>query len=614
MDVELRNTGIDAVAEVPWGTHLCLFYENEADLLDIMAGFFAAGLESGELCLWVLSPPITEDDAWAALAKVLPDTDRYRAEGRIALLPHHAWYLTGGRLDLDAALKRWKQKTADALARGYAGMRAGAQTAWLQREAWRDFCAYEEALSRAIAGDRSLILCAYPVWASDAALVLDVARSHQTTVAKRLGRWEVLESAELRAAKAEVRRLHGLEQARGERYRAQIRELAEASVAMNALGSVDEVLRAAAARAGAIIGTEQALASLVWDGPGPQVLRSFTVSAEHAGFSDAADGVSTWTALVCRSNQPIRITAADAEARAAAGQAGGPAGVRGWLAAPLISRAGRNLGAIEVAGKIEGDFGATDEAMLVQLAHMASGAIENARLFAQVQRGRARLRRLSRDLVKTQEDERRRIARELHDEIGQALTALKLNLQTVEQAAGEDVPGLQESVAIAERALAQARDLSLGLRPSILDDLGLVAALRWYLNGHIQRAGIATSFTSKAVDERLPVEIETVCFRLAQEALTNIVRHARATRVAVDLHASDGVLHLTIRDDGIGFDVTAARRRARGGQSLGLLSMHERVGLVDGRLEIRSAPAGGTEVHAWLPIARAGASQEVGAA
>jgi signal transduction histidine kinase len=224
-------------------------------------------------------------------------------------------------------------------------------------------------------------------------------------------------------------------------------------------------------------------------------------------------------------------------------------------------------------------------------------------LFEQVRAGRERAQVLSQKLMAAQEAERRHLARELHDEIGQALTAIKINLQAVQRAAGEIArPRLEESMGIIDRALQQVRNLSLDLRPSLLDDLGLAAALRWYLDRQAQRAGFSAEFTTDPPGIRAPANLETACFRVAQEALTNIVRHAQAKRVRLDLRQSNSELCLRVRDDGIGFEVGEARQRAVRGSSLGLLGMQERVLLIRGRFEIRSSPGRGTEVQVRLPL------------
>jgi len=215
-----------------------------------------------------------------------------------------------------------------------------------------------------------------------------------------------------------------------------------------------------------------------------------------------------------------------------------------------------------------------------------------------------KLQVLSRRLVEAQETERRNIARELHDEIGQALTVMQLNLQAMLQSPVADglTPRLNENLKVVERVLEQVRDISLNLRPPILDDLGLEPALRWYTERQGALVGLRTEFHADRVEQRLDSVIETECFRVAQEALTNVVRHAQAHAVTVELRKEDGQIHLRVRDDGIGFDVAAVREKAVRGASLGLLSMEERTVLAGGGLEFTSIPKRGTEVHAWFPL------------
>jgi two-component system, NarL family, sensor histidine kinase UhpB len=206
------------------------------------------------------------------------------------------------------------------------------------------------------------------------------------------------------------------------------------------------------------------------------------------------------------------------------------------------------------------------------------------------------LEALSRKLIEAQEAERRAVARELHDDFGQVLTALKLNLQRRER---DD----SESIALVDGAIARMRDLAQDLRPPLLDEQGLDASLRWYVEREAGRAGLAFRLTLTHLDQRPPAAVETTCFRVAQEALTNVIRHAQARVVEVELGRAAGMLQLVVRDDGRGFDVPAARLRAAHGGSQGLLSMQERVALAGGDLEIDSAPGRGTTVRAHLPLA-----------
>jgi len=215
-----------------------------------------------------------------------------------------------------------------------------------------------------------------------------------------------------------------------------------------------------------------------------------------------------------------------------------------------------------------------------------------------------KLREVSRRVVEAQETERRNIARELHDEIGQALTVIQLNLQAMLQSPDAKVlsPRLKESLEVVDHVLEQVHDISLNLRPLILDDLGLEPALRWFTNRQAALVGLRAGFNADLLKRRLNPVIETECFRVAQEALTNVVRHAQAKTVTVELRKEAGQLHLRVRDNGIGFDVGAVREQAMRGASLGLLSMEERAALAGGGLEFRSAPKKGTEVHAWFPL------------
>jgi len=213
-------------------------------------------------------------------------------------------------------------------------------------------------------------------------------------------------------------------------------------------------------------------------------------------------------------------------------------------------------------------------------------------------RSREQLQALSHRLLEAREVERRHIAHGLHDELGQTLTAIKLNLQSLRA----DADPVAESLALIDRGIEQVRSLSLDLRPSMLDDLGLVATLRWYLDRHGQRAGYAVTLDADRIETRLPPTVETACFRLTQEALTNVARHARARRVTVTVRGRDAELELAVRDDGVGFDVRAARERAAAGASLGLLGMEELASLAGGRLTIESAPGQGTAILARFPL------------
>ncbi|MEA3187005.1 MAG: hypothetical protein QOD99_835 [Chthoniobacter sp.] len=234
---------------------------------------------------------------------------------------------------------------------------------------------------------------------------------------------------------------------------------------------------------------------------------------------------------------------------------------------------------------------------------------ERNRAAKELEEANHRLRILSRRLFEVQEQERRHLARELHDEIGQTLTAAKLNLKII----APDVPPafarrLEDSTQLLDRLLMQVRQLSLDLRPPMLDELGLVPTLRWLVDQQAQRAGLRVTFTANVERMEMDPLTRTACFRLAQEAITNAIRHAQAATVAVELRAEPHRLWLVVHDDGVGFDKDAMQQRAARGGSIGLLSMNERVSLLGGEMEVSSAPGRGTEIRAWFPTAPPGPS------
>lgn len=206
-------------------------------------------------------------------------------------------------------------------------------------------------------------------------------------------------------------------------------------------------------------------------------------------------------------------------------------------------------------------------------------------------------RRLGRSVLRVQEDERRRLARELHDGIGQNLTALKHRLARARDAAGD--PDLREvleaAVALCADTLEDTRHLARLLRPTILDDLGLEPALRWLGRSMGEAAGLAVAVEVEPLPA-LDGERQTLLFRVAQEALNNIARHAQARSVLLRLVERDGQLQMQIVDDGIGFDPAA---RAAGS---GLSGMRERLRLHEGRLDVHSAPGNGTRLRVVVPL------------
>ena len=277
--------------------------------------------------------------------------------------------------------------------------------------------------------------------------------------------------------------------------------------------------------------------------------------------------------------------------------------LRSCINIPLISQTSL-IGSLHLGSTVSNGFHQGHLEISREIANQVAVAIHGARLFEEVRGAHQRLQMLSHRLLEVQETEKRHLARELHDEMGQALTAVRIQLEDGLSSAGNTSLSsrLRESIVIVEKLLQQVRYLSLDLRPLVLDDLGLVAALRWYVSRQAQLGGFTVHFSENLRDAHFSPDLETTCFRVAQEAVTNIIRHAGAKIVNVEIVQQEGVLQLLIKDDGSGFDMSAAQERTSHGDCLGLLSMRERVSLLDGKLEMESVPGFGTEIRAKFPL------------
>ena len=208
-------------------------------------------------------------------------------------------------------------------------------------------------------------------------------------------------------------------------------------------------------------------------------------------------------------------------------------------------------------------------------------------------------------IITAQEEERRRIARELHDEVSQTLTGLVMSLGGAEALLARDPRAASERLeslrSLTSEAVEEVRRLIQDLRPSLLDDLGLTAAIAWYAENHLSAIGVKAELETEGLDRRFQPTMEIALFRVVQEAITNIVKHAQAKTVRIRLQLAGSAIVGSIEDDGVGFDVDGLRRERGRGMAVGLLGMEERIGLLDGELKIESQPGTGTKVHFTIP-------------
>lgn len=305
-----------------------------------------------------------------------------------------------------------------------------------------------------------------------------------------------------------------------------------------------------------------------------------------------------WLGRVAQNRHPLFVADIASDPKHAA-PAAINAGWRSLVGVPLET-VGETVGVIAILSYKEGKLAPERLSMLTAIGNQVGVAVENAQLFEAVSQGRERLQILSQRLVEVQESERRTIARELHDEIGQALTGLKLMLDMAARSPGEDTgESLREALTLVDGLMTQVRNLSLDLRPTMLDDLGLLPALLWHCGRYTDQTSIHVDFRHTNLEgRRFGPKVETAAYRIVQEALTNVARHADVDKVAVHLWTEQSTLNVRIEDQGAGFDPEHVMTE----ESSGLVGMRERAVLLGGALTIESTPGAGTRLAARLPL------------
>ncbi len=276
----------------------------------------------------------------------------------------------------------------------------------------------------------------------------------------------------------------------------------------------------------------------------------------------------------------------------------GQSPLRSFIGVPLICQ-GRTIGTLALGSTVAHMFKREDLEITHEVANQVAIAFQQSQLFADVQEARTRLRILSQRLVAVQESERRHIARELHDEIGQTLTGLHLLLEMANRAPGDYQRNLDNARLLINDLMARVREMSLDLRPAMLDDLGLLPTLRWHFKRYTTQTSIQVLFQHSGLDRRFGPEIETAIYRLVQEVLTNVARYARVNELTVRLWADQQTLGVQIEDQGVGFDYETV---LSSNISSGLAGMQERILLLGGQFSVRSAPGAGTRLIVNVPL------------
>jgi signal transduction histidine kinase len=311
---------------------------------------------------------------------------------------------------------------------------------------------------------------------------------------------------------------------------------------------------------------------------------------------------------VAETGEPIVLENISRDPRAAHPDLVSTEGLGGFISVPLKAK-DRVLGVMNIASHVQGKFSADDMFLLNSIGCQLGTAIEQARLYQRLERGKERYQTLLQHALTAQEEERKRIARELHDETSQALTSLTLNLQAAitqaETNGVEDadfISRLRKIQSLAVHTQNEISKLMKELRPTLLDELGLPAAISRYAKDSLESLGTKVFTEFEGVEERLPIEVEVTLFRIAQGTVGNILEHAEAKNVSIKLECNASECILEVKDDGKGFDVNKITRVDKGGRGAGLFTMKERARLVGGACNIKSQSGKGTRIAVKIPL------------
>jgi signal transduction histidine kinase len=390
---------------------------------------------------------------------------------------------------------------------------------------------------------------------------------------------------------------------------------AVAQLGRMALGDADppELMRHATEQITRTLGADLAsVEQLMRDGPALLLVAGSGWREGRVGRALTPCGPGTLGALVLSSTTPLVVDDLSSGGHGPASPDLVEHGMRSCASAVIRGEEGP-YGVLSAYARTPGAFGSREAGALTAIAGVLAEAIKRRHVEDMLRRARDHERRLrerleahARLVVEAQEAERRRIARELHDEIGQTLTGLKLTLEQLERSPPEDVGlGLGQALGLVAELMSRVDILSLDLRPAMLDDLGLLPALLWLVGRYYAQTGVRVTVHHEGLDRKLDPDVETAAYRIVQEALTNVARHADTGRASVACRAGNDAFLIEVRDEGAGFDSGAV---SAGTLKFGLVGMEERARLVGGTLTVASEPGKGTSVIASLPLRRGPAS------
>jgi PAS domain S-box-containing protein len=572
------------IAKLKQGDHICLIFETTAEQLATAVRFIIDGLARGERCLSIADDR-SNADVVQAIAVAGVDVLQERQRGALRLLTWQDTYLRAGEFLPQAMIGFVRQAETEALQDGASGLRLTGEMSWvLATKSGRDrFIEYEAFINNLLRNSKSMVLCQYARSLFDAPCIHDVLRTHPLAIlGDQICPNPYYETPEMVVSDDQAVTTPAFKAKRVDWWIAQLKRMqADGERALEKLRQSER--RLAEAQQVAHIGSwERDLRTneVNWS---DELYRLFGLPAHEGNITyqeflnrllpEDADRIHALAEEAIRERGPFncdyRITLADGSVRVV--------NDRGNI---ILSEEGKPIRVV----------GTAQDVTELRLAEQA------------LQGYAARLQTLSRRLLEVQEQERGHLARELHDEVGQLLTGLRLQLRAGGDLSADAVDDrFVQARGIVDELLERVRGLSFDLRPAALDQLGLMHALLALFERYTSQTGVLVSFKHTTLDGRFATDVETTAYRVVQEALTNVARHAVVTDVTVRVWATADLLGVQIEDRGRGFDPEAALATPR---SSGLAGMQERVTLLEGSLTVESRPGYGTQITAELPLTR----------
>jgi len=557
-----RKSGIGILGEVPWGSHFCLFYETEEDLIDILVPYFKAGLENNEFCMWVTSDALTEEEANDALIKAIPDYNRYLKRKQIQIIAHDQWYLKNGVFDLKRVLNAWIEKLDQALSAGFEGMRVTGDAAWLEAKDWRNFAEYEVEINMAIDQYRMIVVCSYCVDKLGASEIIDVVDSHRFALIRQEGKWRVIESGEHKKA---VEKLQTSET----RYRTLLESLPQKIFLKDK--------------------------NLFYIFCNENYAADLKIKAEEIAGKTDYDFYPKDLADKYRADDREVMKSGETEDINEKYIREGKEVIVHTVKTPVRDKEGNITGVLGIFWDITSQRRAQKKLLDYQ----------------------KRLRDLTSEVSLTEEHHRRRVAVELHDMVTQNLILFKINLgeflaKKLPLELAEPLNGIYEQL---DQIIRNMRSLTFDLGSPTLYELGLEAAIREYLDEEIQRKhGLKTEFEGDTNPKPLDDDVRAVLYRSVRELLINVIKHAQAKQVKVSIRKDNDNICVNVIDDGVGFKSPAEGFGTGKTAGFGLFSIRERLSYLGGSIDIESKHGEGTGVTLVAPLkcAKSGKIDSIG--